>query len=74
MNVQDVFVGAVAVIIGLLSVAAAVANINWAYQFWLARRVEARFGRRGARVYYAVLGLALIALGCAIATGYVANR
>jgi small neutral amino acid transporter SnatA (MarC family) len=73
MTLQDVFVGAVAVGIGLFALLSAAFNWDWSYQFWTARWVESRFGRRGARVFYVILGLVMIALGVAIATGFGPN-
>jgi hypothetical protein len=74
MAVQDVFVGVVAIGIGLFALLAAIFNWDWSYRLWKARWVEARFGRRGARVFYVILGLAMIALGVAIAVGFGPNR
>jgi hypothetical protein len=74
MEPQDVFVGAVAVAIGVFALLSAICNWNWSYQLWKARWVEARFGRRGARLFYTILGLAMIALGVAIACGFGPNK
>ena len=74
MAMQDVFVGAVAICIGLFALLSAIFNWDWSYRLWKARWAEARFGRRGARVFYVILGLAMIALGVAIAVGFGPNR
>ncbi len=74
MALQDVFVGAVAVGIGLLAILSAAFNWDWPYQFWTARWVDSRFGRRGARIFYVILGIVMIALGVAIATGFGPNQ
>ena len=74
MVLQDVFVGAVAVGIGLFALLSAAFNWDWSYQLWKARWVESRFGRRGARIFYAILGVVMIALGVAIAVGLGPNR
>lgn len=71
---QDVFVGTVAIGIGLFALASAAFNWDWSYQLWKARWVEARFGRRGARIFYAILGTVMIALGLALAGGFGPNR
>ena len=74
MAAQDIFVGAVALGIGSFALLSALFNWDWSYQLWKARWVEARFGRRGARVFYAILGTVMIALGIAIAVGFGPNK
>jgi hypothetical protein len=74
LRAQDLLVGSVAIVIGLLSLAVAVINWSWFYQLRLARRCESRWGRRGARVYYFILGSLLILLGLAIALGRIPHR
>jgi hypothetical protein len=66
---QDLFVGAVAVAIGVFALGSAIFNWDWSYRLWKARWVESRFGRRGARVFYVMLGVLMITLGVAIAAG-----
>lgn len=65
----DLFVGAVAIAIGLFVMSAALFNWEWYYQLHKARWIESICGRSGARVFFGVLGLALIVLGAAIAMG-----
>ena len=67
---QDVFVGAVAICIGLFALLSAIFYKDWSYRLWIARWVEARYGRGGARVFYLILGVAMIVLGVAIAVGF----
>ena len=74
MALQDVFVGTVAVSVGLLALTSAIGNWDWPYRLGMARRVESRFGRRGARIFYAILGALLVALGVAIALGFGPNK
>jgi hypothetical protein len=74
MAAQDIFVGAVALGIGIFAILSAVFNWDWSYQLWKARWVETRFGRRGARIFYAILGMVMIALGIAIAAGFGPNK
>ncbi len=74
MALQDIFVGVVAIGIGLFALFSAACNWDWSYRLWKARYMEARFGRRGARIFYAMLGAAMIALGVAIALGFGPNR
>ena len=74
LRTQDLMVGSTAVMIGLLGLAVALGNWDWFYQLRLARRIQLAWGRRTARVYYAVLGLLLIALGAAIMLGRIPHR
>ena len=69
MLITDLFVGSVAIILGSLVVAAAIFNWQWYYELHKARLVEGFCGRKGARLFFAVLGLGLILLGGAIAGG-----
>ena len=70
MSIQDIFVGSVSIIIGAVAIAAAIFNIAGAYRTFVARQIETRFGRPATRVFYALLGLAMIVLGCAIIGGF----
>jgi hypothetical protein len=74
MAIQDVFVGTVSVGVGLSALLSAVFNWDWSYRFWMARWVESRFGRRGARIFYTILGALMVALGVAIALGFGPNK
>lgn len=66
---EHVFVGAVSIILGGVLLAAAVFNWDWCYELHKSRWVEWLCGRLGARIFFALLGLGLIALGLAIALG-----
>lgn len=69
MNMQDLFVGGVACVLGLGAVAAAVFNWDWFYRLKKAQWLEARCGRAGARWTFASIGLLLILLGVTVAYG-----
>ena len=73
MSWSDAFVGGVAIVVGTLALLAAATNWEAAFQFPKARSIEARFGRRTARVFYAMLGIVLVLLGIAIAAGFGPN-
>jgi small neutral amino acid transporter SnatA (MarC family) len=66
----DLFVGTVAAILGLCLVLAALVNWSWYYSLRSARFLEARLTRTGARMFHGLLGLALVALGLALAAGW----
>ncbi len=72
-SIADMFVGVVAVALGLAILLSSATNWQNAYRLRKTRWLEARLGRSGARVVLAVLGVALIALGVAIAMGFAPN-
>lgn len=67
---ENLFVGCVSVVIGLLLIKAAVTNSQWAYSLGTAQWLQRHLGRTGTRLFHALLGLALLALGVAVARGY----
>jgi len=69
----DIFVGSVALILGTVFLLAALLNYEAAYQLPKAQAIENRFGRRGARIFYALLGIVLLGLGGAIMAGFAPN-
>jgi len=74
MSYADLFVGAVATGIGVWAIYSALFNYEWSYQLHKARWLEDRVGRSGARVVFALVGIALIAMGAAIAMGFAPNK
>ena len=54
------------ILIGSLSIAASYFNWDWYFNNYRARFLVKIIGRRGARVFYTVLGLFLVGLGAAI--------
>jgi hypothetical protein len=60
---EQVFVGGVAGILGLLALWAAIQNHDWFYELPKIRWIEERWGRARARMVYAMLGIALLAAG-----------
>ncbi len=71
---EEHFVGAVAVVLGMATLAAAALNWEWCYRLTKIRWIEACCGRLGVRLMLALLGIALIVLGCAIAAGFLRHR
>lgn len=49
--------------LGIFSVVASVFNIDWYFKTDGAMMFVRRLGRKGARIFYAVLGIALITCG-----------
>ena len=70
MNRQDLFMAAVALLLALLAFSAALGNGEHYYRLPKVRWIDERWGRKTARVWYAVMGLALAALGVAILSGW----
>lgn len=71
---EELFVGGVAIVLGLLTVITAAADWDWYYQRRLGRWIESRWGRTAARACFGTLGLILIGLGIAIAIGFGPNK
>lgn len=63
MEPADYFILAVFIALGLFSLIAALFNIDWYFKTAGAAMFVHKLGRGGARVFYALLGLALIACG-----------
>lgn len=70
---QEILVGAIAIIVGAVCLAAAIFNWEWYYELQKSRWVESLCGRIGARIVTALIGAGLIVLGCAIALGFGPN-
>jgi len=70
MTADQVFVAAVAFILGILSLTAAIHNRDWYFRLPKARWIEERWGRTAVRAAYFILGAFLIALGVVIVLGY----
>ncbi len=58
---------------GLFSLAGAVFDWDWFINSRKARLWVRLFGRGGARIFYALLGLGIAGLGVALATGLLEN-
>jgi small neutral amino acid transporter SnatA (MarC family) len=67
---EDLFVGLVAVTLGVGLLTAAAINWSWYYSLRSARWLESHLTRTGARVCHGLLGLGLVALGVLIAVGW----
>lgn len=70
MNPQSLLMAAVALLLALLAFVAATGNRDSYYRLPKVRWIDERWGRRPARVWYAVMGLLLAALGVAILSGW----
>ena len=73
MQVQDVGVGLVAMVVGLVLLAVGVADIQWYFQSWKTRWLDQRLGRLTTRLIVALLGILLVLLGIAIMRGFGPN-
>jgi len=57
------FLFVIFILMGAFSLVAAVFNFNWYFESEGVMMFVRRFGRKGARIFYAVLGVVLIAGG-----------
>lgn len=57
------FLFVIFILMGAFSLVAAAFNFNWYFESEGVMMFVRRFGRKGARIFYAVLGLVLIAGG-----------
>ena len=55
MDPSEYFILSLFIALGLFSIVAAICNFDWTFVNW--------FGRGGARIFYALLGIGLIACG-----------
>lgn len=63
MRTSEYLVLAIFIVAGITSLTAAIFNFNWYFQSRKASTFVHWFGRSGARMFYGLLGLALIAAG-----------
>jgi small neutral amino acid transporter SnatA (MarC family) len=63
MKTSEYLVLAIFVLSGIISLTAALFNFDWYFQSQKASTFVHWLGRKGARVFYGLLGLALIAAG-----------
>lgn len=63
MGPSEYFILVIFIALGVFSIVAAALNIEWYFQTSGAMMFVRWFGRRGARIFYALLGLALVACG-----------
>lgn len=71
MNKPDLLIFFIFIFLGTFSFIAALLNIKWFFNTQGAATIIRWFGRNGARIFYAVLGVILIACGI---TGLLSGR
>ncbi len=71
---EELFVGSVAVALGLFFFFVAVSNWEWYFSLRSAKILQRCFGRIGARVFYLLLGTGMVVLGVAITLGFGPNK
>lgn len=74
MKPEDLFVGGLAILLGIAGIAAALVNSDASFRIAKAQWIERWGGRGAARAVYAVVGLLLVVLGIAIAAGFGPNK
>lgn len=65
MNTSEILIFIIFILLGVFSLSAAIFNYNWYFNTQGAAMFIKWFGRGGARIFYAILGLVLIACGIA---------
>jgi ABC-type tungstate transport system substrate-binding protein len=73
MQSQDIFFGAITAALGIAMMVGASLGGRWLLERRGARSLVAAIGRPAARIVLGLLGLALIALGIAVALGWRLN-
>ena len=63
MEPTDYFILVIFMALGAFSLIAAIFNFDWYFETNGAATFVNKFGRKGARIFYALLGLALISCG-----------
>jgi hypothetical protein len=73
MQTQDLFIGGVVALFGAALVVGAAQGRNWLLERRAAKALTGRLGPSTARAMLGLAGLALIALGIALASGWRLN-
>ncbi len=63
MRPSEYFILVLFIVLGVFSITASVLNLDWYFQTDGVRIFVKRFGRNGARIFYVLLGIGLIACG-----------
>lgn len=63
MEPTDYFMLSIFIALGAFSLIAAIFNFDWYFETSGATTFVNKFGRKGARIFYALLGVALIGCG-----------
>ena len=69
MSAEQVLMGSVALLIGILALTAAIHNQDSYFRLQKLRWIDERLGRKAARTFCAVLGATLLILGIVIMLG-----
>ncbi len=64
MNPTDYFIFVLFIALGCFSMIAALFNLDWYFRTSAAQSFVNWFGRKGARIFYLLLGVLLIICGC----------
>jgi hypothetical protein len=73
MQIQDIFVGTVASVVGLVLISGAAVEWHWLMQRPAAQLLTSALGKSVARVVLSAVGVALIAMGLIVALGWRMN-
>ena len=70
MNYADIFVGGVAIVLGIVTLTSALGSSEAVYQLPKIRWLAAQYGQNSARGILIALGILLLALGVMITLGW----
>ena len=70
MPIADFFVGLVGIALGGIGLWAAAVNSKAAFALPSVKSMERVLGRLGVRIVFALAGVALIVMGCAVIAGF----
>jgi hypothetical protein len=63
IQTQDLFVGTVAIVFGVIFLMASIRNRGWAFQLTFIKAIATRFGKNPERVCVGLIGVGLLLLG-----------
>ncbi|MGH7138294.1 MAG: immunity 17 family protein, partial [Pirellulales bacterium] len=72
--VQGLILGLILAAAGIFSICGAAFNWDWFIESHKARFFVATFGRTGARIFYAILGIVIVVIGVLMALGLVSSE
>ncbi|WP_417739565.1 hypothetical protein [Rosistilla oblonga] len=66
MTADQIFVGSIAIVLSIVTTIAALGYLPAAFELGLAKRIQQRYGQRGAARFYWLVSALLFALGLVI--------
>ena len=70
MGYADLFVGTVSIVLGATALWSALFSADSLFHLPTAKSLQRRWGEKGARILFAVVGIVLVAMGIAVIAGF----